>query len=175
MEIVIDKMPPITICHGSPYKVGEKLLPDDVRTIDIMKSVNTPVILCGHTHIQRKIDHNTKYALNPGAVGMPLLSEGKTQFLILRGNNGVWTEEFISLKYDVDRVIKDMHEVKLNEHAPYWSLITEHILRKGNVSHGKILSRAMELCKEETGDCLWPDILEKCWSQAVGEIIGMQI
>lgn len=173
-EIVIDKMPSVIICHGSPYKVGEKLLPDDARTIDIMNRVNSSVILCGHTHVQQKIVHNEKCVLNPGAVGMPLLSEGKTQFLILHGNDSKWTEEFISLEYDVDRVIKDMHEVKLNELAPYWSLITENILRKGHVSHGIILSRAMELCKKETGDCVWPNIPEECWAQAVDEIIGMK-
>ena len=74
----------------------------------------------------------------------------------------------------IDRVINDMHEVKLYEHAPYWSLITEHILRKGNTSQSKILARAMELCKEVTGNCVWPDIPENCWAQAVDEIIGLQ-
>ncbi|WP_313134304.1 metallophosphoesterase family protein [Anaerocolumna sp.] len=174
-EIAIDNMPAIIICHGSPYKVDEKLLPDDVRTIDIINNVNTSTILCGHTHIQRKIVHNEKCILNPGSVGMPLFSQGKTQFFILHSDDGKWSEEFISLEYDVDRVINDMYEVKLDVHAPYWSLITEHILRKGLVSHGKILSRAMELCKIETGLCIWPDIPEKCWAQAVDEIIGIQI
>ena len=173
-EIVIDKMPPIIICHGTPYKVNEKLLPGDDRTMEIMNSMNTSVILCGHTHVQQKIVHNEKCVLNPGAVGMPLFSEGKTQFLILHGNDDTWKEEFISLEYDVDRTIRDMHEVKLDEHAPYWSLITVNILRGGNTSHGKILSRAMDLCKEETGDCVWPDIPEKYWAKAVDEIIGLQ-
>lgn len=172
-EIVIEKMPAIIICHGSPYNVSEKLLPEDVRTIDIMNSVNTSLILCGHTHVQQKIVHNEKCVLNPGAVGMPLFSEGKTQFLILHGNDGRWSEEFISLEYDVDRVIKDIQDVKLYEHAPYWSFITENILRGCNTSHGEILSRAMELCKEETGDCVWSDIPEKYWAQAVDEIIGL--
>lgn len=173
-EIVIDKMPPIIICHGSPYKVSEKLLPNDVRTINIMNSVNTSVILCGHTHRQQKIVHNEKRILNPGSVGMPLGSEGKTQFLILHGNDGIWSEEFVSLSYDVDRVIYDMHEVKLYEHAPYWSLITEHTLRLGHVSHGIVLSRAMQLCKEETGDCVWPDIPESYWARAVEEILRLE-
>lgn len=66
-----------------------------------------------------------------------------------------------------------MYEVKLDEHAPYWRLLTENILRGGNLSHGKILSRAMEICREETGDCVWPDIPEKCWGQAVNELIGL--
>ena len=92
--------------------------------------------------------------------------------MILHGNGGIWSEEFISLEYDVDRVIRDMHDVKLDEHAPYWSLITENILHGGNTTHGKILSRAMEFCREETGDCVWPDIPEKCWEKAVNELIG---
>ncbi|HWT74213.1 MAG TPA: metallophosphoesterase family protein [Mobilitalea sp.] len=172
-EIFIDKMPSIIICHGSPYKVNEKLLPDDARTFDVMNSVHASVILCGHTHKQQKIVHNMKCVLNPGAVGMPLFSEGKTQFLILHENDSMWSEEFISLGYDVERVISEMHEVKLDEHAPYWSLISEYNLRIGNVSHGEILSRAMELCKEETGECIWPDIPEKYWAQAVSEILRL--
>ncbi|MDV3426213.1 MAG: metallophosphatase family protein [Bacillota bacterium] len=172
-EITVGDMEAITICHGSPNKINEKMLPDDDRTIQVVDSVKTSIILCGHSHVQRKIVHNEKYVLNPGAVGVPLFSEGKTQFLILHGSGGIWSEEFISLEYDVDKVIRDMHEVKLNEHAPYWSLITENILRGGNISHGRILLRAMELCREETGDCVWPDIPEKCWAQAVNEIIGL--
>jgi predicted phosphodiesterase len=170
-EIVIDKLPEIIICHGSPYKINEKLLPDDVRTIEIMNCVNASIILCGHSHVQRKIVHNEKCVFNPGAVGVPFCSEGKTQFLILHGSDGMWSEEFISLEYDVDRVINDLHKAKLDEHAPYWSLITEHILSKGNVSHSEILVRAMELCKEGTGKCIWPDIPEEYWAQAVDEII----
>lgn len=171
-EITVGDMRAITICHGSPNNVNEKMLPNDDKTMEIMNSVKTSLVLCGHTHIQRKIVHNEKCVLNPGAVGVPLFSEGKTQFLILHGNDGIWSEDFISLEYDVDRVIKDMHEVKLDMHAPYWELITENILRGGNISHGKILSRAMELCRDETGDCVWPYIPEKCWVKAVNELIG---
>ena len=172
-EITLGKMTSITICHGSPNKVNEKMLPDDDRTIEIMNNVNTSIILCGHTHIQRKIVHNKKCVLNPGSVGIPLYSKGKTQFLILHGSDGILSEEFINLGYDVDRVIGDMHKVKLDEHAPYWSLITENILHGGNTSHGKVLSRVMELCSEETGGCVWPDIPEKYWGQAVNEMIGI--
>ncbi len=172
--IDIYKMPEIIICHGSPFNVSEKLLPNDVKTIEIMNSVNASVILCGHTHKQQKIIHNEKCVLNPGSIGMPLFSEGKTQFLILHGNDGVWTEEFISLEYSVDRVINDLHSARLYEYAPYWSLITEYVLRTGLKSQGEILSRAVDLCKKETGDCIWPDIPEKYWAQAVEETIGLK-
>lgn len=172
-EITFDGRPAITICHGSPYKVNEKMLPEDDKTIEIMNHVKTSIILCGHTHIQKKIIHQQKCVLNPGAVGVPLFSQGMTQFLILHGKGGIWSDEFISLKYDAERVIRDMHKAELDKHAPFWSLITENILRGGNTSHGEILSRAMKLCREETGDCVWPDIPEKCWAHAVNEIIGL--
>lgn len=68
----------------------------------------------------------------------------------------------------------EIYESKLDVHAPYWSYITEHCLRTGLVSHGEILDRAMELCKEETGDCIWPDVPERYWSQAVGEMLSAQ-
>jgi putative phosphoesterase len=171
MELKLHELPEITLCHGSPQNMNQKLLPDDFRTIEAINNVETPFILCGHTHIQRKFVHNEKCVLNPGSVGVPLFSKGETQFMILHGNGRKWAEEFISFNYDIDRVIKDMHEAKLDERAPYWSRITEHILRGGNTSHGTVLSRAMELGREETGKCMWPDIPEACWEQAVNEMI----
>lgn len=169
-EILLNEMDPITICHGSPNKTNEKMLPNNDYTIDIMNKTKTPIILCGHTHVQSKFVSNLKCLLNPGSVGIPLFSKGKTQFLILHGYKTKWLEEFISLEYNVDNVINDMYNAKLNEHAPYWSLITENILRGSNISHGNVLSKAMDLCKKETGVCVWPDIPEEYWEQAIHEI-----
>lgn len=170
--VVFPKLPPLTICHGSPFKVNEKLLPGRERTYEVMDMVETPIILCGHTHVQGKIAHNGRRVLNAGSVGVPLGSGGKAQFLILHGADGVWTEEFISLEYDVESAIRELYEEKLNEHAPCWCRVTEKMLREGNVSHGSVLGRAMELCRAETGDCVWPDIPERFWQQAVKEMLG---
>lgn len=170
-KVKVDRMPPFLICHGSPNATNEKLLPNDSHTAEIINSLETSLILCGHTHVQNKIAYKEKYVLNPGAVGMPFFSGGKTQFMILHGDDGKWSEEFISLGYDVDRVIKELYESKLIEHAPYWSVISESILSGGNTSHSKILSRVMELCREETDSYSWPDIPEYYWEQAVKEIL----
>ena len=160
-----------TACHGSPFKVNEKMLPEDENTRQIMERTETPLILFGHTHVQRKIEYQGRIALNPGSVGIPLYSSGMTQYMILHGENGCWREEFISLPYDTDRVIREMHEADMYRHAPYWSRITEKILQEGRVSHGTVLGRVMELCREETGSCNWPDIPEKYWEQAIGELL----
>lgn len=171
-KITIGDMPEMIICHGSPYKVNEKLLPSSERTFEIMDSVETPIILCGHTHEQYRADHNGKVVLNPGSVGVPLHSGGYTQFMILHSSRQEQPVEFISLDYDVDKVIKELHESKLDEHAPYWCRVTENLLRKGTISHGKVLARAMAICEEENGNCIWPDVPEKYWKQAVEEMIG---
>lgn len=167
----IEGMAAITICHGSPEHTNQKMLQDD-RTYETIDNIDTILTLCGHTHIQRKITYKNKSVLNPGAVGVPLLSEGKTQFMILHGNEGIWTEEFVSLNYSYEKAIDDLKEAGLYNHAPCWSRITEGILRGSDISHGKVLSRAMELCFHETGTCNWPDIPEGCWEQAVKELLG---
>lgn len=169
-QLTFPNMPPITICHGSPYKTNQKLLPDNQQTFDIMESMDTSLIICGHTHVQNKIEYKGKTVLNGGSVGGPLYSNGKSQFLILHGVAGEWKEEFISLTYDTESVIKELHLSGLNKHAPYWYIVTENLLRYGNIPHSTVLVKAMSLCKEDMGSCTWPDIPEKYWKRAVEEI-----
>lgn len=169
--VTFPELPPLTLCHGSPFRVNEKLLPGQEQTYAVMDAAETQIILCGHTHIQGKIVHDGKTVLNAGSVGVPLKSDGMAQFLILHGENGVWSEEFVSLEYDVESVIRELYEEKLNEHAPCWCLVTEQLLRNGKVSHGSVLGRAMELCRAETGSCAWPQIPERFWQRAVKELL----
>ncbi len=153
-KLSIDNMPSITICHGSPNKVNQKLLHGNKLTYEIMDASDTSIILCGHTHIQGKIVYNGKRVLNAGSVGVPLHSDGQSQFIILRQKDEIWEEEFISLEYDIEQVIQELHTSGLNRHAPYWCIVTEQMLRKGIISHGAVLERAMALCREETGSCI---------------------
>ncbi|WP_053985064.1 metallophosphoesterase family protein [Niameybacter massiliensis] len=170
-KITIRDMPQITICHGSPYKVNQKLLPNNDKTYEIMESLNSSIILCGHTHIQSKTENNGKMVLNAGAVGVPLYSNGKSQFIILHEVDKQWQEEFVSLEYNVEKVIEELHISGLNKRALYWCIVTENLLRNGNISHGTVLAKAMSLCNDEAGNCIWPDIPEKYWKKAVAEII----
>ncbi len=170
-ELEFDNLPPITICHGSPQNVNEKLLPDNENTLRIMENNPNDYILCGHSHIQGKIEHNGKTVLNPGSVGVSLHSNGKAQFMILKGSRDMWDYEFISLEYDIENVIADLHSSELSKKAPYWCKVSENLLRTGEISHGTVLARAMALCKAKFGECNWPNVPEECWEQAVKEMI----
>lgn len=171
-ELEFEGLLPITICHGSPQKVNEKLLPDNEKTLKIMENNIASYILCGHTHIQGKIEHNGKVVLNAGSVGVSLHGKGKAQFMILQGTQDAWNYEFISLDYDVEKIIEDLDSSELSKKAPAWCKVSENLLRTGEISHGTVLARAMALCIEKNGECNWPDVPEECWDLAIREMIG---
>lgn len=171
-ELEIDGFPSITICHGSPQKVNEKLLPNNEKTLAIMEENSSAYILCGHSHVQGKIEHNGKLVLNAGAVGVSLHGDGKAQFLILEGSEQKWDYKFISLEYDVEKVIEDLYISGLMQKAPAWCKVSANLLRTGETSHGTVLAKAMELCRNELGECNWPNVPEKYWDLAVSEMIG---
>lgn len=167
-KVEFDNLPSITICHGSPGNAKEKLMEQDDMS-EALTDVDTFLVLCGHTHRQGKRFCKGKIAMNPGAVGVPLGSDGKTQFLILHGNEGAWEAEFVSLPYDAERVISDLREEKMEEHAPCWSIITEKLIRDGKIPHGRVLNRVMQLMYEDTGEWHWPDLPDKYWALAMKE------
>ena len=171
-ELEFDEFPSLTICHGSPQRVNEKLLPNNEKTLALMEENASSYILCGHSHVQGKIEHKGKVVLNAGAVGVSLHGDGKAQFLILEGSEQKWNYEFISLEYDVEKVIEDLYISGLMQKAPAWCKVSEHLLRTGEISHGTVLAKAMELCKDELGECNWPNVPEKYWDLAVKEMIG---
>ncbi len=170
-ELKFNGLLPITICHGSPRKTNEKLLPGNDNTFQIIENNPSNYILCGHTHKQGKIKHNEKIVLNAGSVGVPLDSNGKAQFIILKGTPDIWDYEFISIEYDVEKVVADLHSSGLNKKAPYWCKVSENLLRTGTIPHSMVLARAMAICKDNFGECIWPNIPEECWEQAVQELL----
>ena len=105
-------------------------------------------------------------------VGASLYSGGKAQFMILYQKGEEWGHQFISLDYDKKKVIKEMEESGLWDAAPYWCRVTKYGMLAGEISHGTVLSRAMELCREETGKCDWYNIPEIYWEEAVQELLG---
>lgn len=164
-------MPPFTICHGSPRKVNEKM-GNNESTYGLMEADGSGLILCGHTHVQGRIDHEGRRVLNPGSVGVALGCKGQAQFLLLEAVDNEWEERFISLDYDVDGAIEDIHLSGLDRMAPCWADVTIHLLKTGQVTHGDVLAKAMELCRNEEGECSWPEIPETYWERAVSAMIG---
>ncbi len=168
-DVRFPDLPTLTLCHGSPRKINEQLWPDAENTNEVLSSLQCNYLLCGHTHEQYKAQYGSKTLLNPGSVGMTH-SSGKAQYMLLDEADHKWHETFVSLAYDVEAVIAELHESGLFERAPWWCLTTAHMLRGGSWNHGHVLNKAMQLCREDTGVCNFPEVPEKYWEQAAKEL-----
>ncbi len=169
--IKYEGLPELLICHGSPLGTKRAVYSDGTVDREVMDCIEQDYIICGHTHVMANVDYNGRKIWNPGPVGVPIDGHTETQCMILNGEAGRWEAEFISLSYDYESVIEKMYSEGLFESAPYWNKITESLLRGGNVSHGTVLYRAMELCKQETGECIWPCISEEYMQRAYDELV----
>ena len=163
-KLEYDGIEPILICHGGPMANRTKLLPDDEKTAEIIAGCEEKYIVCGHTHAQGIVMSGEKTVLNAGAVGVPLGAKGSAQYMLMTSVGNEWEYEFISLAYDIEDVINDIHESGLWDITPYWSRITAHLLRTGEVPHGTVLSEVMRL--NEYKDA-WYNIGESYWEEAL--------
>lgn len=173
-RIRAEGLPDIRICHGSPRKVNEKIYAGKAVNKEIFSEVEEQYIVCGHTHEVTETREHGKVVWNPGSVGVPLDGSQKAHCMILHGDADAadWHAEFAALAYDTERVIEEMRENGIYRAAPYWALVSESLLGGGTVSHGEVLSRAMELCLQENGKCVWPEVPEDCWEKAYRELIA---
>ncbi len=169
-EMYYEGLPKFTICHGSPYKVNQSMRPDYEYIDRLVEQIETNMVICGHFHIQTAYERKGKLVLNPGAVGVPLYSDGKTQFMMLYGEEGTWKYKFITLSYDRNITIKSMDDEELYRRAPGWYEITKHLLLTGETSHASAVSEVMEKYYEETGVRTLHDIPEEFWKKAVGTL-----
>ncbi len=171
MEVNFEGTETIMICHGSTERNNQKMLPEDTETMRIIEECTCKYILCGHTHGQMTIEHAEKVVWNPGAVGVPKQSGGKTQFMILHQNGKEWEPEFISLEYGKEQILKEFHETGLEQMAPYWTQITRHLLRAGEKTHSRALFYAMDLDAAENGSTIWYNVPDKYWIKAVTDLL----
>ncbi len=161
---------PVLLCHGNPVNNRGTLLPADENTQELLKKYPQQYIVCGHTHIQGMFTESGKTILNAGSVGVPLRQNRQTQYMILSSENQEWNYRFVSLDYDVDTVIKELHESGLWEIAPYWCRVTKHLLYTGEISHGTALLEAM---KANGYKDKWYNVGEQYWEEAF-QVLGIE-
>jgi putative phosphoesterase len=110
-------------CHGAPDSdlvylleeiVGEAVVVAEQSVIaDRLNGCAAPVVLCGHTHIQRSLRLNTgQLIVNPGSVGLPAYEDSvptphkveagtpEARYAILEHKDGAWSANPHSVDYD---------------------------------------------------------------------------
>ena len=166
-------LPDIVICHGSPRKVNEKFAINQQNLNEVITELDADYIVCGHTHKKMEMKYGTKHIWNPGSVGASIDAPYRYRFMILHGYSGQWTPEYIALEADIKHLVNELHESGLFEVAPYWTRFTELMItdKCGGFTHGDMLNRAMEICREQNGECNWPMVPEQCYAKAFDEIV----
>lgn len=161
-----DGCEPITLCHASTVCNNRKLLPDDPDSLTAIEQCSTKLLLCGHSHERKTFSHAGVTVCDIGAVGVPVGSNGRTQYALLTYKDG-WKIQSIDLDYDRDAAMHDLDEERLTEHAPSWCEITKHLICEGKHMHATVLQEAIAHCTKRTGGCIWPDIPEEDWQAAI--------
>jgi predicted phosphodiesterase len=118
---------PIHMAHGSPRDVNELVLPDPIyaglgkireripphpanQVDEVLQLVAESVLVLGHTHIPWCEQRNGRFAMNPGAVNVPLNGWVGAQYALLCWDGGCWTPEFRAVKYNLEAFIRANHE-----------------------------------------------------------------
>jgi len=138
----IDRL--IFACHGTPESDNEYLLEkvtqhgvfvyNDEDLIEKIKNIKEPIILCGHSHVNRVIYlSNGKMIVNPGSVGLPaylgnaeyrFAMESMTphaKYAIITADGNAINVEQVNCTYDWDEAAKIARE-NGNENAAQFLL-----------------------------------------------------
>ncbi len=172
MRIENDGLPDIVICHGSPRKVNEKFTENEQILKEIISETKAGYIVCGHTHMKKDMQYDDVHIWNPGSAGASFDMPFSYRFMILHGTKEGWEAEFISLEADVKRLLRELKEGGLYETAPFWTRFTELQVTStcGEYTHGDLLNRAMDICRDQYGECVWPKVPEDCFVKAFEEL-----
>lgn len=95
--------------HGSPNSINEYLTEDGDNTIKTMKSIDSDVLVCAHTHLPSIKDFNGKIYVNSGSVGKPKIGRPNSTYCILNiSKNDGLKVQIKEITYEYKRIVKDM-------------------------------------------------------------------
>lgn len=98
----------IAMFHGSPWdSLNEYCYPDS--EVSRYENLKYDYIFLGHTHYRMHKIIRNKNIVNPGSIGQPRDGKLPSYALIDTSQKKV---EFVSVKYDVEKLIRDIKEVR---------------------------------------------------------------
>lgn len=172
----------ITLTHGSPKSVEEKIKQVDTKTKNYYaKNIDTDILFFGHTHEKMWLEKiNGKLLVNAGCLGVSPYYLGKAEYVILEVNDKkIKNIEFKLVDYDIEEVKRLVIENGiLNYEKTYMNLTYLGINGNGKIRHNffkeakeRMLSKYGTLHKSNAkgiytyymlfDDEIWLDLSEK--------------
>jgi putative phosphoesterase len=107
----------LLLTHGSPASLSEHLRIDtpDERFRELAEGVNTPVVLCGHSHQAFLREAVGVQFINPGSVGRLDDGDPRASYAILDIQQGVVKVRFFRVPYDIQAVVRQVRQAGFPE------------------------------------------------------------
>lgn len=115
MEVELDGLAPITICHGSPASTKEWIKGDDEAIDRYTRGLRGELLLCGHTHGAQIEIMNGKTVVFCPSAGMPHRHENDARLTLLEHRQGVWRIEFMPVPCDLTKLYPEFEKSGLSQ------------------------------------------------------------
>lgn len=156
----------IEIAHATKSSDRYYFLENDDLIDDVFNQMESHYLLTAHSHEQYIKTKDSKMIINPGSMGVPLHSNGLTQYAILTIINQEITCELIQISYDIKKSIEDQFKSGLVNYAKYWAISILYNLLTGDNVTIDLLNKVNSLAEEKNSST--KD--ESLWKQAFDEM-----
>lgn len=131
-EICIEGYPMISISHGDFQDERAEVLPENDVMQKLLLEMKGTLHLCGHTHLSFVYEKDGRRVVNPGSVGVPQDGTPLAKMAVLESDGGDWTVRLVSVSYDVERTVEEIHTSGLYARAGAFSRSVIATMRTGH-------------------------------------------
>ncbi|WP_221074439.1 metallophosphoesterase family protein [Agarivorans aestuarii] len=120
----------VFLCHGTPnddltyllenIDSGRAIVRSDNEIVSLLGTIQSDVVICGHTHTPRAVKTSTKQlVVNPGSVGLPAYTDDEpvvhsmesfshhATYAIVENNKEGWSVQHIKVDYAYDKAARE--------------------------------------------------------------------
>lgn len=150
MEICIDGYPMFSASHGDFHDVRGEPRPGNDAMQKLMSEMKGNLHLCGHTHFTFIYEEEGRRVVNPGAVGVPHDGTSQAKMAVMESDGGNWEVSLISVAYDVEKTVEEIHESGLFGRAEAFSRSVIATMRTGHDYRLECLKLVRQYASDES-------------------------
>lgn len=100
----------ILFVHGSPRKINEYLKENSIEADEVMASIDTDILVCGHTHKPYYKMYGSKMLVNAGSAGKPKTGTPRANYVVIDIKGDNVSIEIYEVDYEYERTAKAIEE-----------------------------------------------------------------
>lgn len=100
----------ILFVHGSPRKINEYLKENSIEADEVMASIDTDILVCGHTHKPYYKMYGSKMLVNAGSAGKPKTGTPRANYVVIDIKGDNVSIEIYEVDYEYERTAKAIED-----------------------------------------------------------------